>query len=212
MKQKIKGYYFITDSALSRNGIVEDVLCALDAGVRIIQYREKNLSTRKMYDEALKLKKCIKKSLFIINDRIDIAIAVCADGVHIGQEDLPVSITRRIMGKHKIIGVTVHNLNEAVKAESHGADYVAVAPIFYTRTKVDAQLPVGLNVLDKIKKAVSIPVVGIGGITIKNAPDVIKAGADAICSISDVLNATDVFFRIKQFQNLFKKNSNNNLR
>lgn len=204
MKEKIKGYYFITDSSLSQNGVISDVLCAIKAGVSIIQYREKNISTRKMYDEAIELKKIMKDALFIINDRVDIALAVGADGVHIGQEDLPVSITRRIIGKDRIIGVTVHSVEQAIEAEKDGADYIAVSPIFYTSTKPDALSPVGINVLKKVKESVCVPVVAIGGITLENAKDVVKAGADAICAISAVLKAKDLVAEIKKFQNLFK--------
>lgn len=203
--KEIKGYYFITDSSLSRNGIIKDVLCALNEGVNIIQYREKTSSTRKMYDEALKLRKLIKDALFIVNDRIDICLAVDADGVHIGQEDLPFSITRSIIGKNKIIGVSVHSVNEAIEAEKNGVDYIAVSPIFPTGTKPDAKLPVGLGVLSEVKSSVSIPVVAIGGITLENALDVIGAGADAICAISAVLNLEDVAFEIRKFQKLFKR-------
>lgn len=204
MKNKIKGYYFITDSSLSQQGIINDVLCALKAGVSIIQYREKNCSTRKMYEEATELRKIIKDALFIINDRVDIALAVDADGVHIGQDDLPVSITRRIIGKDKIIGVTVHTVEQAVDAERNSADYIAVSPIFFTSTKPDALSPVGLNLLKKVKENVSVPVVAIGGITLENAQDVVKTGADAICAISAVLKAKNVTDEIKKFQNLFK--------
>lgn len=204
MKKKIKGYYFITDSTLSHNGIIDDVLCALKADVGIIQYREKNSSTREMYEEAIKLKKIIKDTIFIINDRVDICLAVDADGVHIGQEDLPASITRRIIGKDKIIGVTVHSVQDAIEAEKNTADYIAVSPIFNTTTKLDAQSPVGLKVLSDVRAAVSIPVVAIGGITLENAPAVVKTGVDAICAISAVLTK-DVEEEIRKFQKLFNK-------
>ncbi len=204
MNKKIRGYYFITDSGLSRNGTINDVLCALNAGVSIIQYREKNSSTLKMYNEAFELRKLVKDALFIINDRIDICLAVNADGVHLGQDDLPVSITRRIIGKDKIIGVTVHSVEEAIEAEKKGTDYIAVSPIFFTNTKPDAQSPVGLKVLGEVKLAVSVPVVAIGGITLENASAVVRVGADAVCAISAVLKADDVTGEIKKFQQLFK--------
>ncbi|HPO52680.1 MAG TPA: thiamine phosphate synthase [bacterium] len=203
MKYQIKGYYFITDSSLTRNGIIEDIRCALRAGVKIFQYREKNKSALAMYQEGMEIRNLIKDGIFIINDRLDIALAVDADGVHIGQDDLPVSITRRLLGDKKIIGVTVHSCEQAIEAEKNGANYLAVSPVFKTATKPDAQSPVGLKVLAEVRAAVSVPVVAIGGITLENAPSVIKAGADAVCAISAVLKSKDVFTEIQKFLNLF---------
>jgi thiamine-phosphate pyrophosphorylase len=201
----IKGYYFITDSNLTKAGITNDIKSAIDAGVKIFQYREKNKATRLMYEEALEIRNLIKQGLFIVNDRVDIALAVDADGVHIGQNDLPLSITRRIMGKKKIIGVTVHDLEQAIEAEKNGADYIAVSPIFQTTTKLDAESPVGIETLKQIKKIISVPVVAIGGINLKNALGVVNAGADAICAISAVVTKDDVKGEILKFQNLFLK-------
>ncbi len=123
---------------MTKNGIFEDVKCAISSGIKIIQYREKKASTRKMYDEALLLREIVKEAIFIINDRIDVCLAVGADGVHIGQDDMPLTITRRLIGNHKIIGVSVHNVEEALEAEKNGADYVAIGPVFQTSTKTDA--------------------------------------------------------------------------
>ena len=199
----MRGYCFITDSALSRAGNVSDVRSALAGGAAIIQYREKNASQKKMYEEALLLRKICRKAIFIINDRPDIALAVGADGVHIGQGDMPYHIARRLLGKDKIIGVTAHNLKEAIEAERMGADYVGVSPIYRTATKKDAGSPVGIGLIRKIKERVSIPVVAIGGITSKNAGEVVAAGADAICSISDVITKSDVKKAVSRLQSLF---------
>jgi len=203
MNKKISGYYFITDANLTQKSVFDDVVCALNAGVGIIQYREKNRSTRMMYEEANRLRKIIRNALFIINDRVDICLAVDADGVHVGSEDLPVSIVRKIIGQQKIIGATVHSVEEAIEAEKNSADYVAVSPIYFTGTKPDARLPVGIRVLSDVKRVVSVPVVAIGGITIENAPDIIKAGADAVCAISAVLCAENISAEIEKFQKLF---------
>lgn len=201
----LRGYYFITDSQLSRAGNLNDVKSALSARVCAVQYREKNLSTRKMYQEARKIKKiCQRKTLFIINDRVDLALAVDADGVHLGQDDLPYSVARKILGKKKIIGVTVHNLEEALEAEKIGADYLGLSPIFATATKKDAGPPAGIKLIKKIKKSVSLPIIAIGGLTLKNAPDVVKSGADCVCAVSAVVTKKDVASRIKKFQDLFK--------
>jgi thiamine-phosphate pyrophosphorylase len=200
----MRGYYFITDSPLSRAGNASDVKNALVAGVRFIQYREKNKNSRDMYLEALEIRSLCENTKFIINDRVDIALSVGADGVHLGQDDLPCDIARKLLGKAKIIGITVHSVRQAVIAQKMGADYAAVSPIFQTGTKTDAGEPVGVDLIRKIKKVTNIPVVAIGGITIKNASKVIAAGADALCAISDVVTKQDVKEEIKKFQKFFK--------
>jgi thiamine-phosphate pyrophosphorylase len=199
----VKGYYFITDRTLSKNGNASDVRMADRSGVPFIQYREKNMASRKMYEEALALKALCTKSRFIVNDRLDIALAVDADGIHIGQEDIPPAIVRRLAGKRKIVGVSVTSVEEAIAAEEAGADYLGVSPIFATNTKADAGSPVGISLIIQIKKAVKLPVAAIGGITLANAKSVIEAGADMISAISAVVGADDVLSAIQQFEELF---------
>jgi len=200
----MKGYYFITDSSLSRAGNISDAKNALKAGVKVIQYRNKYASTKEMFEEALILKKICKDATFLINDRIDIALAVNANGVHIGNDDMPYCLVRKLLGKKKIIGVTVHNVKEAVKAQKMGADYLGVSPIFSTGTKKDAGIPVGIELIKKIKRFVSIPIIAIGGINLFNAPEVIEAGADGLCAISAVVIKPNVKKEIEKFQGLFK--------
>lgn len=200
----MKGYYFITDGNLSQAGSINDVKNAVAAKVQIVQYREKQATTKQMYEEALKLKKICKNIIFLINDRVDIALAVDADGVHIGQDDLPYCVARKLLGKKKIIGVTVHNVKEALKAQKAGADYIGVSPIFTTTTKLDAGKAAGLSLIRKIKQAVSIPIIAIGGINLANAPQVVRAGADGLCAISSVVTKEDVRAEIEKFQKLFK--------
>jgi len=142
--------------------------------------------------------------IFIINDRVDIALAVDADGVHIGNDDMPYGVSRKLLGKKKIIGVTVHNVKEAVKAQKMGADYLGVSPIFSTGTKKDAGLPVGVELIKKIKRSVSIPIIAIGGINLSNAPRVIEAGANGLCAISAVVTKQNVKQEIEKFQELFR--------
>jgi len=201
----LKGYYFITDSKLSRAGNLSDVKNALAAGVKVVQYRDKNSDTRRMYTEALRLKSICKKITFLINDRLDICLAVNADGVHIGDEDLSIKTARKILGKKKIIGLTVHSAREAKEAEKSGADYIGVSPIFSTATKGDAGKPVGTKIIKAISRAVSIPIIAIGGINLSNAQEVIASGADGLCAISAVLTKPDVQREIKRFQVLFAK-------
>mgnify|MGYP003813827973 CR=1 FL=1 len=211
MLYKMIGYYFITDSHLSRAGSLHDVKCAVDEGVEIVQYRQKDASTRDLLSEARDLQRICQgtSTRFIINDRVDIALAINADGVHIGQDDMPYDITRKLLGPGKIIGVTVHNVREAAEAECMGADYLGVSPIFATGTKLDAGKPSGITLIEEIKRKAKIPLVAIGGITISNAPDVISAGADAICAISAVVTKDNVVGEIRRFQSLFSTKGDN---
>jgi thiamine-phosphate pyrophosphorylase len=201
----MRGFYFITDSRLSRRGNTSDVKNALAVKVEVVQYREKSLSTKEMYEEALILRKICKNVTFLINDRVDIALSVDADGVHLGQEDLPYQLARRLLGKKKIIGLTVHNVKEAAEAQELGADYISVSPIFSTKTKKDAGRAAGVALIKKIRKSISLPIVAIGGINLSNAPQVIDAGADCVCAISAVVAKRDVKSEIEEFQALWKK-------
>lgn len=199
----IQGYYFITDASLSRKGNESDVRSAVKAGVGIVQYREKNAATRTMLEEARRLRSLCKKTLFVVNDRIDIALAAGADGVHLGQGDMPYRAARRLLGRERLIGLTVHSVGEAREAAGLGADYIGVSPIFTTATKRDAGAPAGVMLIKRIRAAVRIPIVAIGGITPENAPSVIAAGADALCAISAVVTKSNVVERIRRFQSLF---------
>jgi thiamine-phosphate pyrophosphorylase len=199
----MKGYYFITDARLSRAGNASDVEHALAVGVRIVQYREKEADTAAMIAEARLLRRLCRKALFLINDRVEVALAVEADGVHLGQEDLHYREARRLLGEDKIIGITVNTVEQALEAASLGADYLGVSPIFATRTKLDAGEPAGLHLLRQIRHRVALPLIAIGGITLDNAPAVIEAGADGICAISAVVTRPDVRRAITDFQGLF---------
>lgn len=197
------GYYFIIDSELSRAGNISDVRNAIKAGVKFVQYRNKCADTKQMYEEAKKLRHLCRRAKLIINDRVDIALAVNADGVHLGQDDMPFETARKLLGKNKIIGVTVHTVRQAQAAKKLGADYLGVSPIFATSTKKDAGKPRGINLIKQIKKHVSIPLVAIGGINLKNAKDVVAAGGDGLCAISSVITKHNVRREIEKFQKLF---------
>jgi len=204
MKEKMIGYYFITDAGLSRRGNISDVKSALAAGVGIIQYRNKNAAGSQMYEEALELRSLCRGKTLLVNDRVDIALAVGADGVHLGQNDIPYGIARKILGKKKIIGLTVHNLKEARQAQRWGADYIGVAPVFPTSTKSDAAKAVGIKLIREIKRRINIPVVALGGVNLSNARDIIRAGAGGLCAISAVVSKKDVRAEIRKYQRLFK--------
>lgn len=200
-------FYFITDSKLSKKGVLSDVENALKAGCKIIQYREKNKSTKEMIEDAKKLKKkCEGKAIFLINDRIDVALAVNSDGVHIGQDDMPYETARKILDNEKIIGLTVHNLKEAIKAEKNGANYIGLSPIFNTATKSDAGKACGIETIKIVKKEVNLPIVAIGGINKNNIYQVIKSGADAAVAISAVICSEDVYKEVNDFNRIIREN------
>ncbi|HNX91138.1 MAG TPA: thiamine phosphate synthase [Candidatus Omnitrophota bacterium] len=209
-KTPISGYYFITNSALSKNGNFNDVKNAARCGVTAIQYRAKNLETGDMIKEAAALKKICGDALFIVNDRVDVAQAINAKGVHIGQKDMDYKTARKILGKDIIIGVSVTNMKEAKKALKDGADYLGVGPIFRTKTKHDASKPTGTKLIKKIREISDIPIAAIGGITLENAPDVISAGANSICSISAVVSKNNVAKEISKFQRLWSRQLTDN--
>ncbi len=175
--------YFITDSRFGKHE--ELVEKALRGGVRTIQLREKNKPAREIYEIARKLRRLTNDydALLIINDRVDIAMAMDADGVHVGQEDLPAAAIREYFDG--IIGVSAHTVEEALKAEIH-ADYLGVGPVFKTATKEDAKEPIGIEGLREIVQSVKIPVVGIGGINRENALQVLECGVAGIAVVSAI--------------------------
>jgi thiamine-phosphate pyrophosphorylase len=158
----------------------------LRAGVKWVQYREKDLSRREIYENAVTLRDLTRRfdAHLIINDHADIALAVDADGVHLGQDDLPLKEARKIMGS-KIVGISTHSLAQAMGAERGGADYIGFGPVFHTTTK-DAGTPKGIDNIRVIKENVSIPVAAIGGISLDNVASVISAGADAVAVATSI--------------------------
>jgi len=196
----MRGFYFITDRGLSTKDDVAAAEDAVAAGAKVVQYREKQLSHEEKVSVAGKIKKvCAGKALFIINNDVDVALEVDADGVHLGQDDMPVSEAREILGDDKIIGVTVHDVAEAVEAEEGGADYVGASPIYSTSTKPDAGEPSGLKLICDVKEAVDIPVAAIGGINESNIDEVVAAGADMACAISATVAKKDIQEAVRFF-------------
>lgn len=167
---------------------------AIQGGADIIQLRDKTSSKKDILEKARNLKKlCAKYEVpFIVNDHIDIALAVDADGVHIGQDDMPLAEVRKLIGPEKMIGVSSHKLEEALAAEKNGADYIGVGPIFPTKSKVDVVDPVTTSYIQEVKDHVSIPFVAIGGIKLHNVKEVVEAGADRVCVITEIVAANDV--------------------
>ena len=207
MNRKIRGVYLITDTGnQDRYSHAELADRAVKAGVRLVQYRDKSKPGREALSEIREIAKLTRKAktLFIVNDRADFALSGNADGVHLGQEDLPISAARQILGKDKIIGGTSSSPEEALHVEREGADYVALGHIFETTTKKKDYPPVGLETLRKVCESVSIPVVAIGGITLENAPRVLETGADAIAVSSAICRADDPLEAAAKFVDLFR--------
>ena len=192
--------YLVTDEAcLHGRPLLECVEEALAAGVTLVQYRAKAADGGVLYAEACRLKElCDKYNVpLIINDRLDIALAVGAAGVHLGQDDLPCAVARRLVGEDFIIGVSAHNPAEAVQAVSEGADYLGCGAVFGTATKHDVA-KLGLENLRAIRKAVAVPMVGIGGITADNYAEVLATGADGAAIVSGILAQDDIGAVVKK--------------
>ncbi|MBS4534903.1 thiamine phosphate synthase [Clostridium sp. D2Q-14] len=187
--------YLVTDrKILKGKDLYKSIEEAIQGGVGIVQLREKNAFTREFYDIAMKVKKITNKYNIplIINDRLDIVLAVDAEGLHIGSNDIPINIARRLLGKDKILGVSTSSLSEALDAEIQGADYLGVGALFPTDTKKDAGR-VSIDDLQLIKSSVEIPVVGIGGINKSNAIEVMNSGIDGIAVVSAILGEEDIY-------------------
>jgi thiamine-phosphate pyrophosphorylase len=186
--------YVVTDRGLAgARPLASIVAAALDGGVGVIQVREKNFPSRTFYEQVLALLRVARPlgRPVIVNDRVDIALAAGAEGVHVGPSDLPCEAVRRMAGPDLIVGVSVGSVAEAVAAERAGADYLGVSPVFATPTKADAPPATGLDGLRRIRQAVRVPLVAIGGIHAGNAAEVIRAGADGVAVVSAVMAAED---------------------
>lgn len=198
------GLCFITDRKACNLSYEDMILKALSTGVRWVQYRDKDSSRKEIYEEAVKLRKLTEKfnAVFIVNDHADIALAVDADGVHLGQDDLPAREARKIMGKDKIIGISTHSLEQAIDAEGEGADYIGFGPVFHTITK-DAGVPKGTEMLYEIKRQIRIPVVAIGGINLENIKSVLDTGVDAVAVASAILKG-DIIENTSRFMDVIR--------
>lgn len=185
--------YLVTDEkACKGKDFYESVEASIRGGAKIVQLREKNMDTRDFFKRALKLKEiCHKHGVdFVINDRLDIAIAVDADGVHLGQSDMPIQKAKEILGHKKIIGISAKNMEEALEAQKYGADYIGVGAIFATDTKKDSGL-IDLETLKEMTDQINIPVLAIGGIGLGKLGYLKDTGIDGICVISDILGSDD---------------------
>ncbi len=173
--------------------MLDIVRAAVQGGVTCVQLREKSCATREFIEEALAVKEYLRSRgvPLIINDRVDVALAVGADGVHLGQKDMPLAAARALVTDTMIIGISEESLADAVAAQQGGADYLGVSPIFATPTKTDAAAPLGLAGLQAIRRAVTLPLVGIGGLNHQNAAAVVRCGADGVAVVSAIVAAED---------------------
>jgi len=200
--------YLVTDRGLSRDRTtLEIVTAAVSGGVTCVQLREKTASIREFIREALELKNYLRSVTvpLIINDRLDVALAVGADGVHLGRKDMPLAMARAIVEDRMIIGISVESLADAVAAEKGGADYLGVSPIYQTPTKTDTAPALGVAGLRVIRQAVSLPLVGIGGLHRGNAAEIIRNGADGVAVVSAIVAAEDPMQAARDLKSVIAK-------
>jgi thiamine-phosphate pyrophosphorylase len=198
--------YVITDEKASRGrSHLQVAEAAILGGADVLQLRDKEASSGRLYRVAMQLRKLTRDANipFIVNDRLDIALAAGADGVHVGQTDLPASVVREIMGPDRILGVSVDTVEEALLAEKDGADYLGVGPVFEARgTKPDAGEPLGVDRIARIRRHCRLPIVAIGGIDLENAGKVRDAGADAAAVISAIGTADDIARAVRRLKGI----------
>lgn len=195
--------YLVLDPAIRPDRPLTDLLReAASQGVRLFQYRDKQASMKEAYRQALSLRQAAAEvgALLIVNDRCDLAMAVAAGGVHLGQEDLPITYARKLLGQGRIIGLSTHNPVQVREADAVQPDYIGFGPIFGTATKADHDPVVGIAGLRAIRPLTTLPIFAIGGITADSAGEVVAAGADGVAVISAILKAPDPKTAIRTFQ------------
>lgn len=200
--------YLVTDRGLARGrSTLEIVTAAVCGGASVVQLREKECSTLEFIEQALNIKAFLKTRHvpLIINDRLDVAQAVDADGVHLGQTDMPLETAKGIVGDTMLIGISAECLKDAIAAEKGGADYLGVSPIYATPTKTDTAPALGLEGLREIRKAVKLPLVGIGGLNQGNAAAVIRNGADGVAVVSAIVAADDPETAARELRQVIKE-------
>ncbi|UCE62591.1 MAG: thiamine phosphate synthase [Nitrospirota bacterium] len=203
---KIKGLYLLLDQRWASRWALADILRhGADLGVRVVQYRNKHDAMNEVYRQALELRKIARDSgvTFIVNDRCDVGVAVEADGVHLGQSDLPIRLARELLGAKCLIGMSTHSLEQVVEATEQGADYLGFGPLFPTNTKANHEPVVGLDGMKKVRSLTSLPIVAIGGIQSESVSKIVAAGADAVAVASGILDSTNPRQAIKRYMESF---------
>lgn len=201
MRLVLPRLYVILDAALLS---IPERACAgqlVDAGVRLLQYRNKGASSRQLLESSQRLSGELRPRAvtFVVNDRSDVAALAGASGVHVGQEDLSVEDARAVVGRNRLVGVSTHNRAQFEQAAASSADYIAVGPIFSTSSKANADPVVGTEFIREVRPLTDKPIVAIGGITLERAREVVRAGADSVAVISDILRAPDPGQQARQF-------------
>ncbi len=174
----------------------------IDSGIRLIQYREKEKNMLEKYSECMEIRKMTKEAgiTFIVNDHVDLAMAVGADGLHVGQDDLPISVIRKITGGKIFIGLSTHSPKQAEQAVKDGVDYIGVGPVFKTYTKKDVCDPVGFEYLEYVVKNIDLPFVAIGGIKEDNVKEIIKRGAKCVAMVTEIVGAVNIGSKINSIK------------
>lgn len=201
--------YLVTDRNLTLNRpLLEVVEQAVKGGVTVVQLREKDCSSKAFFEEAIKLKKLLSTYdiPLIINDRLDIALAVDAEGLHIGQHDIPYPIARKLLGKDKIIGLSVESLKDLEVANRWDVDYIGLSPVFDTSTKTDTATALGLEGVRELTRISKHPSVGIGGIDCYNAASIIQAGADGLAVVSAIMSQPNPLEATKELKTIIQNN------
>jgi thiamine-phosphate pyrophosphorylase len=198
--------YLITDRRQMKPPFYGGVEDALRAGVKAIQLREKDLTIKEISDMASKLKKLTKKygAMLFINDRADVALAVDADGVHLGRQGIPVKAVKKIAGRRLLIGVSTHSVKEALEADAEGADFITLGPVFKTPSKLRYGPPIGLSPIKEAGERLKIPVFAIGGIKPGNLKRTMDAGASGVALISHIVSSKDIFQTTERFMGMLK--------
>jgi len=201
MRLVLPRLYVILDAALITSSERDFALSLAEAGVRLLQYRNKSTLARQYLDSSWELAEALRPRgvTFLVNDRPDVAFLAGASGVHVGQEDLDVEQARSVAGQDKLVGVSTHNLEQFNKAAASTADYIAIGPLFSTTSKANPDPVVGLAFLRRVRGLTDKPIVGIGGISLDRAKSVIEAGADSVAVISGVLGAPDPSQSARQY-------------
>jgi thiamine-phosphate pyrophosphorylase len=193
--------YVLISSSIATKSVKETAKLVIDGGADAIQLREKTISNRDFISLAGEVREIATRSgtLLIINDRVHVARKINADGVHLGQQDMSVLEARDIIGNEKIIGVSTHSIIQARQAQKDGADYIAIGPIYPTRTK-DYEPSIGIEIIQEISGAVNIPFIAIGAITLENLDEVLKAGAPGVAVCSAIIGSKDIYSSTKQYK------------
>jgi len=198
--------YLITDRKQTKQPLLEAVRLALQGGVRAIQLREKDLPIRELLALALEMRRLTNDfgAKLFINDRVDVAVAVKADGVHLGHQSMPPQAVKKIVGNGMLIGVSTHNLEEAIEAEKGGADFITLGPVFVTPSKAKYGAPIGPAALREVKKNSTIPIFGLGGIMPETIDDVLQTGVHGIGMISAIFGAEDIQNKAKNIMEMIQ--------